>query len=380
MKTVRIALAVMLIGLGAEAARAQFDSGSDGSFGPINLAPFSGLTAIQLPPDGVIKATTVTVNVGSQLVFAKNALNTPVILLCQGDVILDGGNATIDVGANGNFGGPGGFDGGHMGTLDGTIPPGAGLGPGAGLPGTNSGNPDQAGGGSYGIKGTGLQSSDVYGGPLLIPLVGGSGGGASPAANGGGGGGALLIASNTKIRMSNGGGVFARGSFAGGSANNGGSGGAVRLIAPVMEGIVVGIEGSFGSGRGRTRLDLLDRTNLQFNLGPQDGTWSIGSLMMVAPPVIPKLDIISAAGTVIPVGSGPVFVSLPFGSPSSQNIVVRGLDFQGLINIDVVVTPENGTRAVFPAQIDMGTGNPAQVIVPVQIPANTTVSINAFTH
>jgi hypothetical protein len=100
--------------------------------------------------------------------------------------------------------------------------------------------------------------------------------------------------------------------------------------------------------------------------------------MLVQPNPLPQLDIISAAGTAIPEGNGPVVVNLPNGSPSTQTVTVQGRDFTGLVDIEVVVTPQNGTQTVEMAQIDMGTGNPATVDVAVEIPANTTAIIHAW--
>ena len=100
--------------------------------------------------------------------------------------------------------------------------------------------------------------------------------------------------------------------------------------------------------------------------------------MVVDPVPLPRLDIIAAAGQVIAEGAGPVQVILPSGTPSTQSVTVQARGFQGLVDIEVVVTPENGTRTVVPAQIDMGTGDPAEVSVNVEIPANTAAFIHAW--
>lgn len=94
-----------------------FDSGSTGSYGPIAVTT-SDVT-LDLPPDGVFHATTVTINSGRTLRFNRNALNTPVVILATGDITIAG---VIDVsGQRGNNtaggrGGPGGFDGGSPGS------------------------------------------------------------------------------------------------------------------------------------------------------------------------------------------------------------------------------------------------------------------------
>src|SRR5688572_6646320 len=96
-----------------QASAQGFSSGSDGSYGPMNITTN---TTLDLPTNGVFQCTTVTVSPGATLRFRRNPLNTPVTLLAQGNVTIDG---TIDVSGSstiGNFaggtGGPGGFDGG----------------------------------------------------------------------------------------------------------------------------------------------------------------------------------------------------------------------------------------------------------------------------
>ena len=69
---------------------------------------------------------------------------------------------------------------------------------------------------------------------------------------------------------------------------------------------------------------------------------------------------------------------LPNGAPSTQTVTVQARDFTGLVDIELVMTPRNGARITVPAQIDMGTGNPATVDVMVDIPANTTAFIHAW--
>ena len=166
---------------GPSDVRAQlFDFGSDGTFGAINVADGATLT-VDLPPDGIIHATTVTVGTNGILKFNRNPLNTPVYLLATGNVLVRG---SIDVSGNGGTsnpplggrGGPGGFDGGMPGF--GTVPPGAGHGPGAGLGQTATVQAGLAAYGSAPNPGYARPTNGlVYGSPLLIPMVGGSGGG-----------------------------------------------------------------------------------------------------------------------------------------------------------------------------------------------------------
>jgi hypothetical protein len=110
---------------------AGFSSGSDGSLGALNVPDDQ---TVDLPPNGRLNYTTVSVAAGKTLTFRRNALNTPVYLLASGDVTIAG---SIDVsGARaptstpiGGAGGPGGFDGGKPG-FTAEVGPGNGYGPG----------------------------------------------------------------------------------------------------------------------------------------------------------------------------------------------------------------------------------------------------------
>jgi len=382
----------LVLGGGSSSARAQlFDFGSDGTFGPINVADGATLT-VNLPPDGVIHATTVNVGTNGTLKFNRNPLNTPVYLLATGDVLVRG---SIDVSGAvgtsnppvGGRGGPGGFDGGMPG-FGGGVPPGAGHGPGAGLGGLNDTSQGGAGLGAYGTVGSGARPTNghVYGSPLLIPMLGGSGGGGTagqPGTGGMGGGGAILIASNTRIDIPSPGNILATGGQ-GGCTVNEGSGGAIRLLAPVVGGngsINVGSGNCNYGGFGRIRVDSIDRTALQLSFQPNSSTTAVGSTMFAFPDVVPRLDIIEAAGQIIAEGEPqPVIVLLPFGSTSSRTVTVRARHFTGLVPIDVVLTPDNGDRVIYPAEIDMSQGNPAQVVVNVEVPVNVNTRVAVWTR
>jgi hypothetical protein len=381
-------LALMAGALTVSSACAQsFSSGSDGSYGAINI---TNNTTLPLPPDGKFNATTISVASGVTLTFSRNLLNTPVYLLATGDVFISG---TIDAsGQSGNsvaggLGGPGGFDGGSPGEDPSSIPPGAGFGPGAGNGGRGSTAVDGAGAGSYGAKATSGSSTNhgvIYGSPLLIPLVGGSGGGGttgSPGTGGGGGGGAVLIASTTKITLNAGSHIYVRGGGSGGGSYNGGSGGAIRLVAPVISGNgEVNVYSNDGGGSGRIRIDTLDRSSLSLNFQPSV-TASVGAAMFLFPSPLPKLDILQAAGTTIAEGTAkPVVVVLPFGTSPNQTVTVQARDFTGVVPINVVLTPENGAPTTYPAQIDMSSGNPATTTVNVVLPVNVRTVVNAWTR
>ena len=371
------------------AALAQsFNAGSNGSLGALNVTD-TDLT-VTLPPDGRLQYTTVTVAAGRTLSFTRNALNTPVHLLAQGDVVVEG---RIDVSGQvapgsppiGGFGGPGGFDGGKPG-FGADFPPGDGYGPGGGGAGNAGGGGDSAGGAGYGEPGQGASSNfkgSTYGSPLLIPLIGGSGGGGdagTPGSGGGGGGGALLIASNTKIRIS--GSVDSLGGGWRGSSYNAGSGGAVRLLAPRVEGggSIRVIGGSSGGGAGRIRVDTLDKTALQLSFQPLSVT-TVGANLFVAPSSIPRLDLTEAAGQAIPLGTGStVQVQLPFGSTTNRTVIVQARDFNADVPIRLTLTPDSGPRIVIDTNIVNTSVNPAMLVIPVSLPVNTLITVHAWTR
>src|SRR5262245_11909056 len=245
---------------------AQFDSGSTGTVALV-VAPGTTLTT-NLPPDGVLHFTTISIGNNATLRFRTNALNTPVYLLAKGDVVING---TIDVsgrgtGTNAFVGGepgPGGFGGGAPGFLVQAGPPpsalgGAGHGPGGGRDISSQRD------GFYAAPSTG----SGYGYPHLIPLVGGSGGcgrGNSITNGGGGGGGAILIASSTRIQINTGGKVLAQGGPRSDGNAGFGSGGAIRLVAPMVLGTgSLDVSGdpsaaALASVRGRIRIDSVLR-------------------------------------------------------------------------------------------------------------------------
>src|SRR5438445_46759 len=155
------ALVVASVVLASHPAHAQFNSGSTGADGALN--PSAHLT-LTLPASGVFNFTTVNIPGGVILRFTRNAANTPVTILAQGDVIIAG---TMDVsgsaggtgsltgtllGPNGGAGGPGGFDGGTGANGVISTTGGAGLGPGGGSGGANSGS-SGGGGGAVAVGG-----------------------------------------------------------------------------------------------------------------------------------------------------------------------------------------------------------------------------------
>jgi hypothetical protein len=361
---------LLLTSLGAARLAAQgFNAGSNGSLGDVVLA---ASTNIALPPDGILHFASLRVESGATVTFTRNARNTPVYILSQGDVVVNG---SINVSGSrrtpnaGGVGGPGGFDGGNPG-FGAETPPGDGYGPGGGKGGftTCCSGPNLAVGGSF------------AGNPFLLPMIGGSGGGGGTGAlnGGGGGGGAVLIASNTRIAVS--GSVAANG--AGNSDNfpfNGGSGGAIRLVSMAVSGagsLAVAV-GSGTAGPGRIRVDSIDRSqlNLNFNGHPT----SIGSNLLVFPPVQPTLTLTEVAGTPIPAGTIPGTIFLPFGSTTNRTVKLRARDFGRVVTNRVTLTPDSGPARTFDTVIDNTTTNPAEGSVDVVVPVNTKVTVHAWT-
>src|ERR1044072_171761 len=100
--------------------------------------------------------------------------------------------------------------------------------------------------------------------------------------------------------------------------------------------------------------------------------------MTVFRPVLPRLSIVATAGQTIPDGTNaPVTVMLPFGTDTNQVVRVQARDFAGVVPINVVITPLTGPRHVFPAEINMASGNPAFRDVNVVLPLNTEARLHA---
>jgi hypothetical protein len=63
-----------------------FDAGSTGAMGPLKV---NENTVLNVPPDGVFHFTTINFESGI-LTFNRNTLNTPVYLLAQGEIVING--------------------------------------------------------------------------------------------------------------------------------------------------------------------------------------------------------------------------------------------------------------------------------------------------
>lgn len=150
--------------------------------------------------------------------------------------------------------------------------PFGGAGTGAGGPGSNGPGgsvSSGAGGGAYcgaggrggNLTGTNGNPGVKYGGPTLIPLIGGSKGGTGAGAGGAGGGAVELVAGTsitvgaTGLINANGGGAGPGGSVSTGqAAGGGGSGGGILLEAPAITiaGTIVANGGGGGGNGGAT--------------------------------------------------------------------------------------------------------------------------------
>ena len=384
-----VAVGLVTLAVPALAQNINFDSGSTGALGDVVI---TNDTTIVLPPDGILHYKSFTLQGGAAVSFVKNAHNTPVYLLSQGDVVLEGRIYVSGGGSAGQFGpglgGPGGFDGGRRGA--GLMPPGDGQGPGGGRAGTENGagQPDSAGAGVF-LQPWGAGSTNsgaVYGNAALIPLIGGSGGGGTSNAGGGGGGGAILIASNTRISMpDNGNHVIdsTGGEWGTSGAWNGGSGGAIKLVAPRLAVTRLLVQNRNGTASpGRVRLDAVDYAGSNFGYVNPAQALSYGSMLATGLEANqPKLELVSVAGQPLPTNSvANGFILLPSGSAGDQPVVIRARNFGTQVPVSVVVAPDNGATVTVPAVINNTTQNPASASVTVPIPANSPVKINVWTR
>ena len=333
----RFAIAAVVVAvLGCSAVSAQtFSSGSTGADGALDLAtmncetgPYAPLPGqnqgcwIQLPPTGVLNYATVNVPSGTTLRFRKNRGNTPVVLLAQGDVVVDGklgveaGAYVVGVDSRLDYSqpGPGGFPGGYP-----TNAPG--LGPGGGTASATHGR--------------------WVGSLSLVPIVGGSGG------TGSGGGGAIVIASTGSIIIA--GTVWAIG---GQSAEGFGSGGAVRLVANriVLSGVIsaVGQAGNNGIVRLEAPPGSISYT----------GSCSPAPILSTINPAIvasaaPQLRIVSVGGFLVPDSAGnrkdAADLVLPTQLPDPINVLVEASNIPPGSPVTVSFgTPNWGTAPAVP--------------------------------
>ena len=269
-----------------------FSSGSTGADGVLDLT--SSSQTVVLPASGILNYTTVNIPAGMTLNFQNNLSNTPVIMLAQGAVNIAG---TINISANGQNPGPGGFRGGDPGQ--------PGWGPGGGQPGWG-----------------GAAQSGQWVGPLsLVPIIGGSGGGGmSPSGcydyynnwpiSGGGGGGAIAIASSSSIAVS--GSIQANGSVnsttcTGIAYGTSGAGGAIRLVANSIN-----VSGTLSAAMARLEAPL--SSNSYNGSGTVPVVATINPL--IAPVNPPSISISSIGGYQVPSYSGSSFSTIDLMLPT----------------------------------------------------------------
>src|SRR5688572_15052484 len=102
---VAVVLSLVLSGLALDLAAQNFDAGSTGALGDVVI---TSNTTINLPDDGKLHFRSLKVNSGNTLTFGKNPRNTPVFILAQTEVIVEG---TINIDGSArtrNTGGAGG--------------------------------------------------------------------------------------------------------------------------------------------------------------------------------------------------------------------------------------------------------------------------------
>jgi hypothetical protein len=135
-----------------------------------------------------------------------------------------------------------------------------------------------------------------------------------------------------------------------------------------------------GSGPGRVRIDVIDRTGLvglRFDFGTG---LSYGSFMAASAGPSPRLHIVHVAGNNIPPGTpSPLVFMLPFNAPASQAITVRAEGFSGTVPITIAVTPESGDPTLVDAEINADV-SPAETSVNVNLPQNIAVRVHAWTR
>ncbi len=248
---------VALLLLATSAHAQTFDSGSDGSDGPLflttpGIVDFNPAVLFPHHVGNVYRFQAITIGRGVTVRLNTLAGGSAAAWLSQGPVLIEGtldltGADSVAYAAGGKRtpvrGGPGGYPGGVGASKYAEAQPGEGTSPGA---------PNH--GGAF--------SGNIF----LVPLTGGSGGGGTDAASGGGGGGALLIASSSSITVN--GIINANGGNQNAAefATTGGGGGAVRLAAPRIDGTGGTITarggkasgGDFSGSDGRIRIEAFE--------------------------------------------------------------------------------------------------------------------------
>ena len=309
------------------------------TLGPVR---FDEDVVLVMPPTGILKYESISIGSGVTVSVEKNVGNTPLYLVSEGPVVIDGvldvsgGNAVEGVPGEG---GPGGFRGG-IGAPTVGMGGDAGLGPGGGT-GAGYYDHDDAG----------------YGSILLVPLVGGSGGGAYEQFGGGGGGGAILIASNTEIIVGSDGEIDASGGLGGhiytvdgeSRSRHAGSGGAVRLVAPLVSGTGrLNIRGGNGehSHRGFSRIDCLDPSPALALGSGRISSWMEVDPFLGSPLRLSVLEVSVGETRRQPSADNPIDIDLGSDTQSTMDVLVGYENFIRSFSISVIAVPDynpNGT-------------------------------------
>jgi len=382
-----------------------FTSGSTGVDGALNPTVN---TEIQLPDDGKLNYTTISVPSGVTVTFKKNTANTPAYILATGNVTITGAinvNGVDAASLTPGKGGVGGFDGGLGGTAN--AQGGKGIGPGGGSPGAVSTNASYyssgGGGGGFGSAGTkgagdatyapGGANGPSYGNAGLQPMIGGSGGGAGAGSanssgysntggGGGGGGGAILIASSGTVNVggsltANGGkGGNQGGGYAGGGG--GGAGGSIRIIATTItgNGTISATGGTAGTGNysggaggdGRIRLEAESNARTAATSPGYTFDYPVSVFLTSAPSV----NITSIGGTAVPTAATGSYstpdIVLPPSVTGPLDIVLSASNIPIGNTVTVTVVPETGASTTTTALL---TGTVASSTATVQATLST---------
>jgi hypothetical protein len=355
--------------------------GNLGTFDTLNQATWPpGTTSafrviqIPLPVDGVMVFSGMNLQPrpsDSSLLtvsFIKNAANTPVTVLVDGNLTVaaqttltvagdagtSGGVNALGIGGNGGPGAGRGGDGAYQ-LVNFAAIGGAGLRPGGGAGGTAAGTAGAGGNGTF------MATSD------LLPIIGGAGGGGGSSTTitsgcagggGGGGGGAILIAANGTVTIN--GTLIADGGDRGfqsgtncSSAGGGGSGGAVRLLANSFTGngsifarAGVGAQGTRPTtSYGAIRMEVLTNTF------PVSGTDPLATRTPGPGPVVnvlnPTVAITSVGGQPVPANPQGVFgaIDIVLPIPGSTSVVFSTFGVPTGTTVNVTVKPKVGTGA-----------------------------------
>lgn len=376
------AVAVLAALLSSSPADALVVPGANGSDGELNITQNTVIDLSQAPT-GVWDATSpqpgkgiydpekwaivfhyskVTVASGATLSFLNHPSKAPVVWLVNGDVSIVG-VVSLD-GAQMGDGGPGGARGAYP-LLGSNLPSG-----GFGLGGSYTDT-----GGSFATLGTSADIGHTYGGPSLVPLVGGSGAGmmsGAPSTSGGGGGGAILIAATGTLAVE--GIVHANG----GAYYSGGSGGGIRLCGQAVSGSgslgATGGNATYSGGAGRIRIEA-NQVSGSLQASPAPSSVLLTDPVVLWPPSdAPTVRVTSVNAITVPVTAAanwsPSPPDLTLGGAALYDVLLETKNLPTTRKVRVKMTPSSGnatltdatlvsgnaTLAMWKAQVQFGQG------------------------